>query len=395
VNGPAPTPYTKTVASTVGSGSVRGEVGDRENDLLQSEAPNVVPPWAWGTNVTAAANTTDVSDPYGTNRATKVVYTGGGAAGAFELSQVIGTSAGYEFNGMGFWARTASGTCNIRITEAASNGFSPDITLTTTWQWISRSAGSAGLGRTVDFDIYRTSGDSSARTYYIAFPQGITSLRRFGRYQQTTGAAFALPKIREVAFVAQNLATFSEQLDDASWSNTNVVATPNQIANPMDGALTADLIAETSAAGAVHTNFPLLSGAVAGTVMTLTAYFKDNTRRWAGLRCGVLVGQEATFDLQNGTVSNQFNVLSATIIAVGNGWYRCKISFVMDASGTMSVQAPFLSNTGGAYTAYNGDTTKSVYAWGVQLTVSPSTVPYVKTTNSPVGAGLAERGAVG
>ena len=48
--------------------------------------------------------------------------------------------------------------------------------------------------------------------------------------------------------IFQNLLTYSEQFDHASWTKQGgVVVTPNQAANPIDGAMTADLIDLTAA----------------------------------------------------------------------------------------------------------------------------------------------------
>lgn len=187
----------------------------------------------------------------------------------------------------------------------------------------------------------------------------------------------------------QNLALHSDDMSNVYWGPTGVTATGNQIANPIDGAVTAALIAETSATGAPHTQFNAVPvGLGSGTPYTLSLYLKNNTRRWAGLRSGSSIGHEATFDLVNGTISAQQGLTNVSIQPMPNGWYRCSISFLIEGPVGASIigQFPFLSNTGGFYTAYDGDITKSVYAYGGQYTIGSAPTQYVSTVNSALNS---------
>lgn len=187
----------------------------------------------------------------------------------------------------------------------------------------------------------------------------------------------------------QNLALHSDDLSNAYWGPTGVTATGNQIANPIDGTVNAALIAEAATTGAPHTQFNAVpAGLGSGTPYTLSLYLKNNTRRWAGLRSGSSIGHEATFDLQNGTISAQQGLMNVSIQPLPNGWYRCSISFLIEGPVGASIigQFPFLSNNGGFYTAYDGDITKSVYAYGGQYTIGSAPTQYVSSVLSAVNS---------
>ena len=85
--------------------------------------------------------------------------------------------------------------------------------------------------------------------------------------------------------------------------------------------------------------------------------------------------QQANFDLTNGTVGYNANVIAA-IKNVGNGWYRCSINIT---SGS-SVYAWIAISSGNT----QGDQTSGIYIWGAQLEQQTQAETYAKTTGLPV-----------
>jgi len=88
------------------------------------------------------------------------------------------------------------------------------------------------------------------------------------------------------------------------------------------------------------------------------------------------------FDLENGTIGDQFNVIKSEITSVGNGWYRC---FIIYNGTTTRVRL---------YPAVNATTTgvagDNIYIQDAQLNQGLVAYPYLETTTAPVQGGLLE-----
>lgn len=177
--------------------------------------------------------------------------------------------------------------------------------------------------------------------------------------------------------VPYNLITYSEEFENSQWAKSNVTIAQNSIISP-NGDMTGDKLIEGTNNGLKYitsTN----SGTV-GNIHTASIYLKANTRTWAYLTFG-WDGQgdrAAYFNLIDGIVGNLEGGVTASIVAAGNGWYRCTIT------GTMLNNAPRLSvsmATGNGTRSYLGDGVSSIYAWGAQLVNGTEPKPYQLTTN--------------
>lgn len=166
-----------------------------------------------------------------------------------------------------------------------------------------------------------------------------------------------------------NLLTYSEEFNDASWPKSDVSVSANATTAP-DGTTTADkLIA--SATNANHLlNRTATFAAIAGTSYTFSIYAKASEYSWTRLQfqATAFANNWANFNLSNGTVGSTSGVASASIVAVGNGWYRCTITMTTYASANSGVQ-PFVldSDRSGVSPSYLGDGTSGIFIWGAQL----------------------------
>lgn len=209
-----------------------------------------------------------------------------------------------------------------------------------------------------------------------------------GEYVATTTVTIgSTPPRNKVSPQFQNLLLQSQTLDNASLTKDGVTVSADSIAAP-DGTTTADTIVETNAAGANHRTYQAIT-TTNGLTYTLSCYFKDNTRQYV-----VLLPQatsEATFDLVNGTVTSTTGVVSTKIEALASSWYRCSITYV---AATSSFAQIWLANASGAHTTYNGDVTKSIYAWGFQLVQANWPGIYQVTTTATIGSSTPPRNIV-
>jgi hypothetical protein len=184
-----------------------------------------------------------------------------------------------------------------------------------------------------------------------------------------------------------NLLLRSEEFGDASWTKGNASITANSIAAP-NGTLTgAKIVEDTSSA--THYARRSTSPTINTNPITFSVYVKAAERIYVGLAI-----QEATtftrqsnvnFNLGSGTANTVGNIggagsASATIIPVGNGWYRCTLTTTLGGTDTNALSWIYVSTSSGFN--YTGDGTSGVYLWGAQLEQSATVGEYIPTTST-------------
>lgn len=174
-----------------------------------------------------------------------------------------------------------------------------------------------------------------------------------------------------------NLLTYSEQFTAAAWTATNATLTAGALANPGDGMLTATSIKETVTNGEHRIAHAYTFTAVAH---TLSVFARALSRSYLRLRANDgSTDFTGFFNLSAGTVGTLSAGVSASILALEDGWYRCRITFTPDAaSGNVYVN----TSTDGSTVSYAGDTAKGVYLYGAQIEAASTAGPYIVTTNA-------------
>jgi len=154
--------------------------------------------------------------------------------------------------------------------------------------------------------------------------------------------------------------------------------TSNTIANPLDGAITADTINQgTNIYSGVYN-----SASASSNYWTNSVYLKAGTLNYAFLLMNGSASNYAWFNLSTGSVSGVTSNELASITDAGGGWYRCAVySKVLTSNGVIqfgfsdaTVFTPSISGYG--------------YAFGAQAEVSDfGPTPYIKTESTAVSVG--------
>jgi hypothetical protein len=242
------------------------------------------------------------------------------------------------------------------------------------WYCCSALMTAAGWGTVAYFRPGETNGSincTSPGDIYLwgAQAEYVTTATTPSTYMPTTTAAVHGPRIDydPVTHVAKGLLIEeartngvgeSEDFSAGAWTKTGVTVTANQIVSP-DGTTTADLITVSASPATVsHT----AAGITAGGNYVQGVFAKKGTSDWI-----YMIGQSVDvpkvwFNVNTGVVGTiQSGITSASIQAIGNGWFRCQFADIGDAGGEPITIG--MSDADNSATATVG---RTVYLWGAQ-----------------------------
>jgi len=207
-------------------------------------------------------------------------------------------------------------------------------------------------------------------------------------------------KGRKVFASSENVMLRSQELDNASWGQTNTIdidVTPNATTAP-DGTLTADKLIEITTTTSSRWIFNVISSLddiPNHADATLSGYFKSAERTAVRflLRDKANNFHGYIFDLasQTATVSSG-TPASGGIISVGNGWYRCWVTInILSGAAVPSARIQMVSGTSNL--TYAGVVNSGFFAWGIQLEPAASMGVYSATAATKTAAAWSDNPA--
>jgi hypothetical protein len=165
-----------------------------------------------------------------------------------------------------------------------------------------------------------------------------------------------------------NMLQYSEQIDNGVWTKFSPTSVTADTTTAPNGTTTADTIS-TSATAVIRQSVTLS----ANETYTYSIYVKKISYDFFGFQSLISgTGVKSVFDLSNGTVTSQGSGHTASIESVGNGWYRCIITFNVGSSA---------SNIFDLAADGTSATLRTFYAWGAQLNIGSTAKPYFPTTD--------------
>ena len=202
-------------------------------------------------------------------------------------------------------------------------------------------------------------------------------------YIRTTGSTATrsadVASIEGNDFGTFNLLQYSEEFDQSSWSKGNASIIPNSEQDP-SGSFSADKLVEDTQDPApnnhrIQQGFTSTSGNY-----TFSVYAKQGER--SSVRLGFFSSTDgarfAWFDLATGVKGTASPTITSSITDVGNGWYRCVISYSVSHTGS-GINSNIMLGNPNETESYVGDGTSGLYLWGAQLEQSSTATPYVKS----------------
>ena len=182
-----------------------------------------------------------------------------------------------------------------------------------------------------------------------------------------------------------NLVPYSEDFNNSAWNKIAANITPNNTISP-DGTQNSDLFVPNSSGGQIYDGL----GSKAASAISYTTSLYVKPKGLSSLRVylhGVSNADrgDATFNLSNQTVSfsnnGAFTNTSASILSVGNGWYRCILVTTSDTSTSLQLVIRYDGST---------DNVSGLNLWGCQTEQGSYATSYIKSNSGSAVTRLAD-----
>ena len=286
------------------------------------------------------------------------------------VAQISGTSSvGLRFPSIMTIGNTYRISLRIRRTSGSASAFYtpnivPNPTLTTEWQTVTYYAAATDT----KFEV----GISGVATGTVIEVDDISVKLLAGNHAtQATSPQRPTYGFHPYSGVRNRL-LYSEQLNNAVWSKTDVTVVSNAGVAP-DGSMTADAVVPTVVLSSSKNLNQISAGLTVGQTYVFSVYAKASGYNWIRLQW---LSLGAFFNVSSGAVGNVFGGAAASITPVGNGWYRCSIAAVV--TDTTVYPVTYVHSSDSQFTPWLADGTSGVLFWGDQFELGSTATAYQK-----------------
>ena len=199
---------------------------------------------------------------------------------------------------------------------------------------------------------------------------------RSGDFTFSRGSNLSATRVKEDGYIEkgyENLLTYSNQFDN-TWLQNRIDLTSGQ--SGYDGGSDAWKLESNNAS----TTYLSQGVAVSG-VQTTSLYAKAGTADYFAYYTSS--GASAWFNLSNGSIGNAGSNIDTQIEDVGNGWYRCSMSY----NASISYVRIYLTDANGSFISAVGS---NIYIQDAQINQGLAALPYVESGATKGKAGVLE-----
>jgi hypothetical protein len=222
---------------------------------------------------------------------------------------------------------------------------------------------------------------SSQDANNVAITGGTINGTSIGATTASTGKFTTLEAQTEILKgTGQNLLTYSEQFNDAAWGKESCSITSNTSVAP-NGTTTADTLTRSGTG-----NSRIVQASSINTSCIVSIYAKAGTQNFLSVQINTNSNSAASFinfDLTSGAIGASTALLGTLPLVgstenVGNGWYRCSVSFTAITDIVVRIGAASANNS------RNGIDGGTIFIWGAQLEIGTVVSTYVPTTATTI-----------
>jgi hypothetical protein len=199
-----------------------------------------------------------------------------------------------------------------------------------------------------------------------------------GDFTFTRGSNLAATRVDENGLIEkgrENLLLQSNQFD-TTWAIYNSVSVLGGQSG-YDGGSDAWLLQANAANGHLRQTITSVSG-----IVTYSIYAKPNSLNAILIQIKQTSDAYAYFDLSDGSLLSNTNLIDSSIVALSNGWYRVSITANVSASTQIRLYPSQDSDT--------SITSGSIYIQDAQLELGLVATDYIETTTTTAQAGILE-----
>ena len=162
----------------------------------------------------------------------------------------------------------------------------------------------------------------------------------------------------------RNLLGYTEDFSNIYWNKTGGSAIVSNTTTAPNGTLTADTF--ITASGSMTNRMVSSTLDIIGQTVCVSIYAKSDTFNRIRLSNNISNVISADFNLDTGTlVGTTGSVISTSVSSVGNGWYRCSMSYVA-TDATVVYRMPLITS----------GISSSIFVWGAQLELGSTATTY-------------------